>query len=59
MLVRTDQEAVMNVVELLNDLLGREPTRQLRLQLAEVYDNASRRRPADAIGSRKAASESV
>ena len=36
----------MDVIEFLNYLLGREPTRQLGLQLAAVYDDASRRRPA-------------
>ena len=42
----------MSVIEFLNYLLGREPTRQLGLQLAEVYDDASRRRPAHPIRSR-------
>ena len=42
----------MNVIEFLSYLLGREPTRQLRLQLAEVYDHASRRRSAHPIRSR-------
>ena len=42
----------MDAIEFLNYLVGREPTRQLRLQLAEVYDNASRRRLVDPIRSR-------
>ena len=42
----------MSVIEFLKYLLGREPTRQLGLQLAEVYDDASRPRPANAMGSR-------
>ena len=38
----------MNIAEFFNYLLGSEPTRQLGLQLAAVYDDVSRRRPAPA-----------
>jgi hypothetical protein len=43
---------MMDVVEFLNYLLGRESTRELGLELAAVCDIASRRRLSDAIGSR-------
>lgn len=42
----------MNTSEFLNYLVSREATRQLGLQLAEVYDTATRRRLVDVIGSR-------
>jgi len=42
----------MNIAEFFKYLLGSEPTRQLGLQLAAVYDNTARRRPAPAPRSR-------
>ena len=52
MLVGVDQETAMDVIEFLNYLLGGVPTRQLGVQLAEVYDNASRRCAATPTASR-------
>lgn len=42
----------MDVVAFPHYLLGSDPTRQLGLQLAEVYDIGSRRRATHAIASR-------